>query len=57
MKLVSFAVDGREAFGVVSGDGVVNMTRRLGHATLRAALDCRRLGRNAQGDARREAGS
>ena len=38
MKLVSFAVDGREAFGAVSGDGVVNMTKRLGHATLRAAL-------------------
>jgi 2-keto-4-pentenoate hydratase/2-oxohepta-3-ene-1,7-dioic acid hydratase in catechol pathway len=38
MKLMSFAVDGREAFGVVSGDGIVNMTRRLGHATLRAAL-------------------
>jgi 2-keto-4-pentenoate hydratase/2-oxohepta-3-ene-1,7-dioic acid hydratase in catechol pathway len=38
MKLITFAVDGREAFGVVSGDGIVNMTRRLGHATLRAAL-------------------
>jgi 2-keto-4-pentenoate hydratase/2-oxohepta-3-ene-1,7-dioic acid hydratase in catechol pathway len=38
MKLLSFAVDRREAFGVVSGDGVVNMTKRLGHATLRAAL-------------------
>ena len=56
MKLVSFAVDGREAFGVVSGDGVVNMTRRLGHATLRAALTAGALRGNAQGDARREAG-
>ena len=38
MKLLSFFADGKEFFGVVSGDGVVNMTEGLGHATLRAAL-------------------
>jgi 2-keto-4-pentenoate hydratase/2-oxohepta-3-ene-1,7-dioic acid hydratase in catechol pathway len=30
MKLASYLVDGRVSFGVVTGDGVVNMNRRLG---------------------------
>jgi 2-keto-4-pentenoate hydratase/2-oxohepta-3-ene-1,7-dioic acid hydratase in catechol pathway len=58
MKLATFAVDGREAFGVVSADGVVNMTRCLGHATLRAALaagaieEMRKAMRDAKPDAK-----
>jgi len=38
MKLASYSVDGKPAFGVVVGDRVVDMTRRTGHASLRAAL-------------------
>ena len=40
MKLASYVADGAEAFGVVSGDGVITMSNRLGgHATsLREAL-------------------
>lgn len=37
MKLVSYRVDGAEAFGVVSGDGVITMSGRFGR-TLREAL-------------------
>jgi 2-keto-4-pentenoate hydratase/2-oxohepta-3-ene-1,7-dioic acid hydratase in catechol pathway len=38
MKLLSFVADGREWFGAVSGDGVVTLNARVGHANLRAAL-------------------
>jgi 2-keto-4-pentenoate hydratase/2-oxohepta-3-ene-1,7-dioic acid hydratase in catechol pathway len=38
MKLLSFAADGKEWFGAVSGDGVVTMNERVGHPTLCAAL-------------------
>ena len=38
MKLLSFAVDGHELFGAVSGDGIVTMNDRVGHPSLRAAL-------------------
>jgi 2-keto-4-pentenoate hydratase/2-oxohepta-3-ene-1,7-dioic acid hydratase in catechol pathway len=40
MKLASFLAGGKPAFGVVEGDGIVDMTRRLGgrFANLREAL-------------------
>jgi 2-keto-4-pentenoate hydratase/2-oxohepta-3-ene-1,7-dioic acid hydratase in catechol pathway len=38
MKLLSFRHDGRERFGAVAGDGIVDLTDRLGHPTLRQAL-------------------
>jgi 2-keto-4-pentenoate hydratase/2-oxohepta-3-ene-1,7-dioic acid hydratase in catechol pathway len=40
MKLASYVADGTEAFGVVSGDGVITMSNRLGGrvANLRDAL-------------------
>jgi 2-keto-4-pentenoate hydratase/2-oxohepta-3-ene-1,7-dioic acid hydratase in catechol pathway len=38
MKLLSFVADGKELFGAVSGDGVVTLNDRVGHANLRAAL-------------------
>ena len=38
MKLLSFAADGKELFGAVSGDGIVTLNKRTGHASLRAAL-------------------
>jgi 2-keto-4-pentenoate hydratase/2-oxohepta-3-ene-1,7-dioic acid hydratase in catechol pathway len=39
MKLASYVVDGRPAFGVVTGDGAVTMSGRGKHATLRAVLE------------------
>jgi 2-keto-4-pentenoate hydratase/2-oxohepta-3-ene-1,7-dioic acid hydratase in catechol pathway len=39
MKLASYVADGKECFGVVTGDGVVTLNQRLGrYADLRAAL-------------------
>src|SRR5713226_6053953 len=40
MKLASYVANGRPSFGVVTGDGVITMNRRLGdkYATLRDAL-------------------
>lgn len=38
MKLASYVVDGKECFGVVTGDGVVTMNGKLGYSTLRDAL-------------------
>ena len=40
MKLISFNVDGRESYGAVIGDGVVDLGKRLGdgNATLRQAI-------------------
>jgi 2-keto-4-pentenoate hydratase/2-oxohepta-3-ene-1,7-dioic acid hydratase in catechol pathway len=38
MKLLSFAADGKEFFGAVSGDGIVTLNGRVGHSTLRSAL-------------------
>jgi 2-keto-4-pentenoate hydratase/2-oxohepta-3-ene-1,7-dioic acid hydratase in catechol pathway len=38
MKLLSFVAGGKELFGAVSGDGVVTLNDRVGHANLRAAL-------------------
>src|SRR5262245_44812222 len=40
MKLASYVADGKDAFGVVVGDGVITMNERLGgkYATLRDAL-------------------
>jgi len=56
MKLASYIVDGTEAFGVVSGEGVITMNDRLGGrpARLRDALAADLLGqiREAASDAR-----
>ena len=38
MKLLSFAADGKEWFGAVSGDGVVALNDKIGQPSLRAAL-------------------
>ena len=40
MKLASYIADGKPAYGVVTGDGVITMNERFGgqHATLREAL-------------------
>jgi 2-keto-4-pentenoate hydratase/2-oxohepta-3-ene-1,7-dioic acid hydratase in catechol pathway len=38
MKLLSFVADGEALFGALSGDGVVTMNGRIGHASLRDAL-------------------
>lgn len=38
MKLISYRHGGREAFGVVKGDGVVDMTARIEHPTLKSAI-------------------
>jgi 2-keto-4-pentenoate hydratase/2-oxohepta-3-ene-1,7-dioic acid hydratase in catechol pathway len=38
MKLLSFAVGGKEFFGAVSGDGVVALNKRVRQQSLRAAL-------------------
>jgi 2-keto-4-pentenoate hydratase/2-oxohepta-3-ene-1,7-dioic acid hydratase in catechol pathway len=38
MKLLSFAVDGHELFGAVSGENVVALNSRVGYKTLREAL-------------------
>jgi 2-keto-4-pentenoate hydratase/2-oxohepta-3-ene-1,7-dioic acid hydratase in catechol pathway len=38
MRLLSFVADGKEWFGAVSGDGVVTLNDRVGHANLRDAL-------------------
>jgi 2-keto-4-pentenoate hydratase/2-oxohepta-3-ene-1,7-dioic acid hydratase in catechol pathway len=56
MKLASFIVDGKPAYGVVVGDGVVTLNERLPYATLRDALaanalaDIRRAAEGAQPD-------
>ncbi len=38
MKFLSFAADGKEMFGAVSGDGIVTLNERIGQPDLRAAL-------------------
>jgi 2-keto-4-pentenoate hydratase/2-oxohepta-3-ene-1,7-dioic acid hydratase in catechol pathway len=38
MKLLSFAADGNEWFGAVSGDSVITLNDKIGRPTLRAAL-------------------
>ena len=38
MKLASYAANGVDSFGVVAGDGVITLNRRLGCASLRDAL-------------------
>jgi 2-keto-4-pentenoate hydratase/2-oxohepta-3-ene-1,7-dioic acid hydratase in catechol pathway len=56
MKLVSYTAGGKAGFGVVAGDGVVDMARRLAFATLRQALaadaldDIRRAAAGASSD-------
>ena len=47
MKFVSFEASGRTRFGAVAGDGIVDLTGRLGSGivTLRAALEADCLGR------------
>ncbi len=44
MKLLSFVVDGRSGYGVVKGDGVVDLGRRLPSKSLRALLEADGLG-------------
>jgi 5-carboxymethyl-2-hydroxymuconate isomerase len=39
VKLLSFRHAGRERYGVAVGEGIVDLTERLGFPTLRAALD------------------
>jgi 2-keto-4-pentenoate hydratase/2-oxohepta-3-ene-1,7-dioic acid hydratase in catechol pathway len=39
MKLVSFAAGGKEAFGAISGDGIVSLNDKIGQPTLRTALE------------------
>jgi 2-keto-4-pentenoate hydratase/2-oxohepta-3-ene-1,7-dioic acid hydratase in catechol pathway len=43
MKLLSFAVGGKELFGAVSGEGVVTLNKRLRQQSLRAALAAGKL--------------
>ena len=38
MRLVSFKVDGRAAFGVVKGDGIIDLTKHTGFKSLRELL-------------------
>jgi 2-keto-4-pentenoate hydratase/2-oxohepta-3-ene-1,7-dioic acid hydratase in catechol pathway len=38
VKLLSFAADGKDFFGAVSGDGIVTLNDRVGHSSLRTAL-------------------
>jgi 2-keto-4-pentenoate hydratase/2-oxohepta-3-ene-1,7-dioic acid hydratase in catechol pathway len=38
MKLLSFAADGKDYFGALSGDGVVTLNDKIGQPHLRAAL-------------------
>ena len=38
MKLLSFAADGKDWFGAVSGDGVITLNDKIGQPSLRAAL-------------------
>jgi hypothetical protein len=49
MKLAGFQVSGRNSYGAVVGDGVVDLGRRLGerYPTLRAAIAGDALGRFA----------
>jgi 2-keto-4-pentenoate hydratase/2-oxohepta-3-ene-1,7-dioic acid hydratase in catechol pathway len=50
MKLLSFEIAGKERFGAVAGDGVIDLTGRLGAeiSTLRALLDAGLVGRAAE---------
>ena len=43
MKLVSFRVAGRESFGLVVGDGIVELSNRLGVPTLKSLMAAGRL--------------
>ena len=58
MQLLSFVAGGQPRFGALSGDGVVTMNERIGHATLREALaagalaEMRQLARTAKPDRR-----
>ena len=52
MKLLSFVADGKELFGAVSGDGIVTLNDRVGHASLRAALAAGAMDGDAQGRTR-----
>jgi 2-keto-4-pentenoate hydratase/2-oxohepta-3-ene-1,7-dioic acid hydratase in catechol pathway len=38
MKLLTFAADGKEWFGAVSGDGIITLNDKIGQPSLRAAL-------------------
>jgi 2-keto-4-pentenoate hydratase/2-oxohepta-3-ene-1,7-dioic acid hydratase in catechol pathway len=47
MKLASYVANGQNAFGVVTGDGVITLNARLGAASLRDALAKNLLGKIA----------
>jgi 2-keto-4-pentenoate hydratase/2-oxohepta-3-ene-1,7-dioic acid hydratase in catechol pathway len=51
MKLASFIHAGAQSYGIVTGDGVVDAGRRLGHQSLRAAIGDPRLTSLAQAPA------
>ena len=38
MKLLSYAIEGRDTFGLVEGDGVIDLGRRVASPTLRALI-------------------
>lgn len=38
MKLISYTIDGRDAFGIVSGNGVIDLSMRVTSPTLRALI-------------------
>lgn len=50
MKLLSFEIAGRQRFGAVIGDGVIDLTGKLGAeiGTLRALLEANLVGRGAE---------
>ena len=54
MKLASYVAGGRQAYGVVMGDGVVTMS---GHPSLRGALEAGALEATAKAAAGADAGS
>src|SRR3546814_9287766 len=38
MKLISYSINGNDSFGIVKGDGVVNLGRRIKSRSLREAI-------------------
>ena len=55
MKLLSFAADGKEWFGAVSGDGIITLNDKIGQPNLRAALRSGHHGGDATGGEGRNA--
>ncbi|MCP4005875.1 MAG: fumarylacetoacetate hydrolase family protein, partial [bacterium] len=38
MKLASFKIEGRESYGIVTDDGIIDLSKRLDHANLRSLI-------------------